>query len=251
MKTKVQLFITCITDVMYASVGQATVEVLEHYGCDVSFPEQQSCCGQPTYNSGYVEDTKALMKHMIEAFEGDSYVVSPSGSCIYMLKEYPHILKDDPEWYPRAIDLANRAYEVTDFIINVLGVKQFEGYFPHKVTLHKSCHMTRLLGVAEEPTFVLTNIEGIEYTPLKYPYNCCGFGGTFSIKMPHISGAMVDEKAHDIMKTDAEYLVGNDMACLLNISGKLNRLGSQIQPVHLMVLLRDALLAKKQQKVGV
>lgn len=163
---KVSLFVTCLVDLFKTNVGKATVELLEHLGCEVDFPESQICRGQPSYNSGYVEETKDAMKHMIKTFEHSEYVVAPSGSCAFMFKEYPHIFKDDPIWEPKARELADKTYELTQFIVEVLGVEDVGAKMEGKATYHTSCHMTRLLGVKEAPIKLLRNVKGLEFTPL-------------------------------------------------------------------------------------
>lgn len=236
---KVTLFATCLVDMFQGDVGKATVEVLERLGCEIDFPEAQICCGQPAYNSGYVEETKPAMKRMIEAFEHAEYVVSPSGSCAYFFKEYPHIFKDDPVWGPRAQALADKTYELTQFIVEVLKVEDVGARLEGKVTYHTSCHMTRLLGVKEPPMKLLKNVKGLEYVDLPFKDKCCGFGGTFSVKMPDISQEMVDEKVEKIEDTGAEYLVGADAACLMNIGGRINREGKPIKVLHIAQVLNS------------
>lgn len=146
---KVTLFVTCLVDMFETNVGKATVEVLERLGCEIEFPEAQVCCGQPAYNSGHVEAAKEAMKHMIETFEDAEYIVTPSGSCATMFHEYPHVFKDDPKWAKRAQKVADKTYEFTQFIVDVLKVTDVGASLPGIATIHKSCHMTRLLGVKE------------------------------------------------------------------------------------------------------
>lgn len=236
---KVTLFATCLVDMFQGNVGKATVEVLERLGCEIDFPESQICCGQPAYNSGYVEETKPAMKRMIEAFEHAEYVVSPSGSCAYFFKEYPHVFKDDPVWGPRAQALADKTYEFTQFIVEVLGVEDVGARLEGKVTYHTSCHMTRLLGVKEPPMKLLKNVKGLEYVDLPLKENCCGFGGTFSVKMPNISEQMVDEKVDMAVETGADYLVGADAACLMNIGGRMTREGKPVKVMHIAEVLNS------------
>jgi L-lactate dehydrogenase complex protein LldE len=236
----VTLFTTCIVDVYYPQVGIATVELLEKLGCKVDVPSEQTCCGQPSYNSGYFKDSKKSMKNMINAFEKAEYVVSPSGSCAYMFKEYPHIFDDEPEWKVKAEKLSAKTYELTQFLVNVLGVENIGAKLEGKGTYHTSCHMTRLLGVKEEPFKLLGNVEGLEMIPLPAADRCCGFGGTFAVKMADISEEVVDEKAQSVIETGAEYLIGADAGCLLNISGRLQRLGREdIKVLHIAEVLNS------------
>lgn len=221
------------------NVGKATVELLEKLGCEIDFPTSQICCGQPTYNSGYVEKSKGAMKRMITAFEHAEYVVTPSGSCAYMLKEYPHIFKGDPVWETKAQALATKTYELTEFIVNVLKVDNVGARLKGKATYHTSCHMTRLLGVKEAPLLLLKNVEGLEYVELPGKDRCCGFGGTFSVKMGNISGQMVDEKVCNVEETEADILIGADASCLINIGGRIGRTGKPIKVMHIAEVLNS------------
>lgn len=236
---KVTLFATCLVDMFQGNVGKATVELLEKLGCEIDFPTSQICCGQPTYNSGYVEKSKGAMKHMITAFEHAEYVVTPSGSCAYMLKEYPHIFKGDPVWETKAQALATKTYELTEFIVNVLKVDNVGARLKGKATYHTSCHMTRLLGVKEAPLLLLKNVEGLEYVELPGKDRCCGFGGTFSVKMGNISGQMVDEKVCNVEETEADILIGADAGCLINIGGRIGRTGKPIKVMHIAEVLNS------------
>ncbi len=236
---KVTLFATCLVDMFETNIGKATVELLEHLGCDVTFPTGQICCGQPAYNSGYVEDAKKAMKHMIDTFDGAEYVVAPSGSCIYMFKKYEEIFAQDPIYGPKAKRLAECSYELTDFIVNVLQVKDVGSTFEGVVTYHASCHMTRLLGVQQAPLTLLQHIPNVEYVELPNRGQCCGFGGTFSVKMAPISEEMVDEKVEHIIETDAQYIVGADAGCLMNIGGRINRRGVPVEVKHIAEVLNE------------
>jgi L-lactate dehydrogenase complex protein LldE len=221
----------------HPSVGKATVELLERLGCEVEFPESQICCGQPAYNSGYVKDAKEAMKNMIRTFEKAEYVVTPSGSCATMFKEYPNVFKDEPLWEERAKKLARKTYELTQFIVEVLKIENVGAKLKGKATYHTSCHMTRLLGVKDAPFILLKNVEGLEVIPLKNSHSCCGFGGTFSVKMAEISEQMVDEKVQNVEETGAYYLIGADCGCLMNIGGRIDRKGKQVKVLHIAEVL--------------
>ncbi|WP_088034548.1 (Fe-S)-binding protein [Evansella clarkii] len=236
---KVSLFVTCLGDLFQSDVGKATVEVLERLGCEIDFPELQVCCGQPAYNSGYVKESKEAMKRMMKAFDHSEYVVCPSGSCAYMFHEYQHIFKGDPVWEPKAKKLAEKTYELTEFIVDVLKVDDVGAKFEGNVTYHTSCHMTRLLGVKSAPMTLLSNVEGLKYTELPGKEQCCGFGGTFSVKMGPISEQMVDEKVQHVEETEAEYLIGADSGCLMNIGGRINRKGKPIKVLHIAEVLNS------------
>lgn len=236
---KVTLFATCIVDMFQSNVGKATVELLERLGCEIDFPESQVCCGQPSYNSGYVKETKEAMKHMIDTFIDAEYIVSPSGSCITMFHEYQHIFKGDPVWEPKAKKLAEKSFELTQFIVDVLKIEDVGARFEGNVTYHTSCHMTRLLGVKKAPMILLSNVKGLHFTELPGKEQCCGFGGTFSVKMAQISEQMVDEKVRHVEETGADYLIGADGACLMNIGGRIDRVGKPIKVLHIAEVLNS------------
>ncbi|MGX7058449.1 (Fe-S)-binding protein [Vagococcus humatus] len=236
---KVSIFSTCVVDLMFPDVGKAMVEVLERCGCETEFPDKQVCCGQPTYNSGYVDESIPAIRNQIDAFEGAEVVVGSAGSCVAMLREYPEIMKDDPIYYPKAVELANKTYEFSQFLYRVLGLKNVGASLDAKATYHRSCHMTRLLDEREAPFVMLDHVKGLEMVPLPHIENCCGFGGTFSVKMPEISEQMVTEKMNDVVDTGAEILISADMGCLMNIGGKLNREGKKIKIMHIAEVLNN------------
>ncbi|MBA2877703.1 L-lactate dehydrogenase complex protein LldE [Anoxybacillus kamchatkensis] len=235
----VTLFVTCLVDLFHVNVGKATVELLERLGCTIHFPEAQTCCGQPAYNSGYVKEAKEAMKHMIRTFEHAEYIVTPSGSCATMFKEYPHIFKGDGEWEERAKRVADKTYELTQFIVDVLQVEDVGARLKGKATYHTSCHMTRLLGVKDAPLALLQHVKDLEVVPLPNAHNCCGFGGTFSVKMGPISEQMVDEKIECIERVEADYLIGADCGCLMNIGGRIKRKGKPIRVMHIAEVLNS------------
>ncbi|OIK05325.1 (Fe-S)-binding protein [Bacillus sp. MUM 13] len=236
---KVTLFATCLVDMFQSNVGKATVELLERLGCEILFPESQVCCGQPAYNSGYVRESKEAMKRMIRTFQNAEYVVSPSGSCVAMFKEYPHIFKEDHEWGLLAQQLAEKTYELTQFIVDVLQIEDVGAQLNGKATYHTSCHMTRLLGVKSAPMILLNNVKGLKYTELPGKEQCCGFGGTFSVKMGQISEQMVDEKVMHVEETGADYLIGADAGCMMNIGGRIDRTGKPIKVMHIAEVLNS------------
>ncbi|OXB85702.1 Fe-S oxidoreductase [Geobacillus uzenensis] len=236
---KVSLFVTCLIDLFYTDAGKATVELLERLGCEIDFPEAQTCCGQPAYNSGYVQEAKEAMKQMMRAFADADYVVTPSGSCAAMVKEYPHLFRGDPKWEDEAKRLAAKTYELTQFLVDVLNVEDVGASLPGRATYHTSCHMTRLLGVKEAPFRLLEHVEELELVPLPNAHQCCGFGGTFSVKMGPISEQMVDEKIAHIDEADVDYVIGADCGCLLNIGGRIERLGKPIRVMHIAEVLNQ------------
>ncbi|MGG4220235.1 (Fe-S)-binding protein [Paenibacillus jamilae] len=236
---KVSLFITCLSDAIYPKVGEAMARLLARYGVELEFPKVQTCCGQPSYNSGYWDEARAAAKTILKAFNDSDFVVAPSGSCTYMIHHYPELFKDEPEWLDSARRLEQKTYEFTQFMVQVLGVTDVGASFPHTVTYHPSCHGTRLLGVKEEPMKLLGSVKDLQLVPLPFAEDCCGFGGTFAVKMPDISGAMVTEKVDHIRETEAEVLVGLDMACLMNIAGNLRYRKEPVRVMHLAELLYE------------
>ncbi len=236
---KVSLFITCLADVFYPGVGKDVVEILERNGCEVDFPVNQTCCGQPAYNSGYHKETIDVAKHMIKTFDHSDYVVTPSGSCAAMIHEYVHLFEKDTSWKEKAVQFKSKTYEFTQFLVDVLKVEDVGASLPRKATYHTSCHMTRLLGVKDAPMKLLENVKDLEITSLPNKELCCGFGGTFSVKMVPISEQMVNEKIEHIEETGAEVLIGADCGCLMNIGGRIDRQGKQIKVMHIAQVLNS------------
>jgi L-lactate dehydrogenase complex protein LldE len=224
---RIAFFPGCMIDMMYPEVGIAAVEVLERLGCEVELPKDQICCGQMFLNSGYEKETIPMMKQVIDAYSGYETIVSLSGSCLHaIVNEYPEYLDDDPDYGPRLARMRKNCWEFTDFIVNKLGVTDVGAVFNDTVTYHKSCHVTRLLGIKEPPLKLLENVKGLEYIEMAHADRCCGFGGTFSFKEPEISGEMVREKCRTIIESGAEVVTGVDSPCLMNIKGALSRMRS-------------------------
>jgi len=237
---KASLFITCVNDVFYPRVGKAMVQVLRKCGVQLDFPEGQVCCGQPSYNSGYHEETRQAAKQIISAFANSEYVVGASGSCVGMIKQhYPELFQDEPDWEDRARELSQKIYEFSQFLVEVLRVEDVGAVLNATATYHQSCHMTRILKETETPKRLLEKVQGLEMVELPLGTDCCGFGGTFSVKMAHISEAMVQEKTEHIMETKARVLIGADMACLMNISGRLRRNGQKLRVMHIAEVLAE------------
>lgn len=236
---KVSLFVTCLSEMFYQNVAKDVVEVLERLGCDIDFPKGQICCGQPAYNSGYREDAQKAAKQMIATFEQSEVIVTPSGSCAAMFKEYPELLKDDKEWYERAKTVADKTYEFTQFIVHVLKVEDVGAAYSARATYHTSCHMMRLLKETEAPFKLLANVKGLEMLPLANNYDCCGFGGTFAVKMAPISEQMVDEKVRHVEETTATLLIAADNGCMMNIKGRIDRKGKAIDVKHIAQILNS------------
>ncbi len=234
---KVSLLVTCLGDALFPEVGVATVRLLRRLGVAVDFPRAQTCCGQPHFNSGYHADARELARHTIGAFTNGQTVVAPSGSCAAMVKlEYPELFHDDLVWHGRAEDLARRTHELSDFLVNVLGVEDVGARFEGRVTYHMACHL-RGLGLLTEPERLLRRVRGLDYVALERKDECCGFGGSFSVRFPAISGAMVQDKVALIEQTGADAVVATDAGCLMNIGGCLRRRGSKVRALHLAEVL--------------
>ncbi len=215
------------------------VRLLAKYGIQLHFPTVQTCCGQPAFNSGYWKEARESAKTILDAFEDSDFVISPSGSCTGMIHHYPKLFETDPVMHERAVKLQRKSYEFTQFLVQVLGIKDVGAVFPHKVTYHPSCHGSRLLGIKEEPMELMRHVQGLELVPLPFAEDCCGFGGTFAVKMADISGAMVTEKVDHVLETEAEVLVGLDLACLMNIAGNLRYRNQPVKVMHLAELLYE------------
>lgn len=241
---KVAFFPGCLVDMFYPEVGMAAVRVLERLGCKLIVPDKQVCCGQPLFNSGYGKASVPIIKNVIDAYEGYDTIVSLSGSCAYALKaEAPAFLKGEPE-YARKLDvLSKRMFEFIEFIVDVLGVTDVGAAFPHTVAYHKSCHLTRLMGIERQPLALLGGVKGLDLVPMRAAERCCGFGGTFSFKEPEISEQIVREKVQTALESGAEYLTGADQCCLMNIKGALDRMhdegetDSKLQIIHIAQIL--------------
>jgi len=224
-KHKVQLFVTCLIDTLKPEIGESVVNVLNHLGVDITFPQEQTCCGQPAFNAGLRFQAKKMAKRTIEIFEkSQDPIVLPSGSCTSMIRQgYLDLFADDHVWLKRASGLAARTFEFTEYIVDVLGIENIGAYFPHKITYHPSCHLLRNLGIDKQPRTLLANVQGAEFIELPHATECCGFGGVFSASQPEISSAMLERKLNNIMSIPATVVVTCDTGCLLNIEGGVHR----------------------------
>jgi L-lactate dehydrogenase complex protein LldE len=237
MPPRVSLMITCLGDALFPDAGLATVKLLRRLGVEVDFPTAQTCCGQPHFNSGYHDLARDLARHTIQAFTGDRLIVTPSGSCAAMVKlEYPELFHGDMVWHGRAEDLAHRTHELSDFLVNVLKIEDVGARYEARATYHMACHL-RGLQLFAEPQRLLSKVRGLELLPLERFDECCGFGGSFAVRYPGISGAMVQDKAGFVEKTGADIVVATDAGCLMNIGGCLRRQGSKVRIVHLAEVL--------------
>jgi len=219
-------------------VGMSVVSVLRKLGVEVDFPAEQTCCGQPAFNSGFGSEARELAKRFIEIFENSEYVVAPSGSCTSMVRVfYPELFKDDSDWHKRAESLASRTYEFTEFLVNVLKIEDVGAAYHGKVALHQSCHLLRELNVKTEPQCLLRAVKGIDLVDLERSETCCGFGGLFSIKYPHISGSILQDKIDSVEKSGADVVVASDVGCLMHIAGGLSRQSCVATTMHIAELL--------------
>ena len=236
---KVSLFVTCLVDQLWPSIGTSTVEVLRRAGCEVMFDQRQTCCGQPAFNTGYRQEASAMARRFIEIFEepGADAIVSPSGSCTAMVHHFRDLFPDDERWRARAQAVAARTHEFGAFLVNVLGVEDVGASFDGRVTWHDACHGLRELNVHSEPRQLIRHVRGAEFVELQNADSCCGFGGTFSVKYPEISVAILDNKIEAIEKAGVRAVVSSDASCLMQIGGRLSRNGSVVKPMHLAELL--------------
>ncbi len=242
---KIALFATCISDVMFPQASQATVHLLRRLGHEVVFPEKQACCGQMHINTGYYPEAIPLIKNHVETFmpvldgEWDAIVV-PSGSCTGSLRHQQETVAD-AEGYPKlaryAKAIAKKTYDLSELLVDVLGTDDVNAYFPHRVTYHPTCHSMRVAKVGDKPYRLLKNVGGIDFVELPEQASCCGFGGTFSLKNPDVSRAMLTQKMANVLATKAEILVAGDYSCLMNIGGGLSRLNAGVRVMHLAEVL--------------
>jgi L-lactate dehydrogenase complex protein LldE len=245
----VQLFVTCLVDNFYPNVGFAVVEILEDLGLEVEFPRAQTCCGQPAFNGGFWDDARAMARYTINVLsQSDAPIVVPSGSCADMIiHHYPEILAGDITYAAKARNVAQRTYEFSQFVVDVLGVTNLHAHATGCLTYHASCHGLRGLGIKEQPRQLLDQLEGIEFKELPEAEVCCGFGGLFAVKMGDISGAILQRKLDRIESTEADAVVGGDVSCLMHIAGGLRRRGSRVQVKHLAEVLVERSGAQENQ----
>jgi L-lactate dehydrogenase complex protein LldE len=236
---KVSLFVTCLVDQLWSSVGTSCVDVLRHVGCEVEFDERQTCCGQPAFNTGYRDEARQVAKRFIEIFEESKAdaIVSPSGSCTAMVHHFSELFSEDPQLLERAQAIAARTFEFSSFLISVLKIEDVGASWQGKLTWHDACHGLRDLNLKSEPRRLIRNVRGAEFIEIENAESCCGFGGTFSVKYPEISVAILDQKVEAIERAGVDAVVSGDASCLLQIGGRLSRKGSKIRAMHLAELL--------------
>jgi L-lactate dehydrogenase complex protein LldE len=239
MTKTVQLFVTCILDTLYPETGEAVVRVLKRAGVSVSFPPGQTCCGQPAFNAGLRTQARSMAIQTMRAFEDyPGPVVIPSGSCASMIRHsYAELFADDPKWLPNTLRLAERTYEFSEFLVDVLGVTDLNARFDGRVTYHSSCHLLRELGVDRQPRQLLENVHDAEFVELPNTGDCCGFGGVFSVEHPEISTAMLERKLASLEASGASVVVACDAGCVTNINGGLHRRQKPQRAVHIADIL--------------
>ncbi len=238
-------FGTCLVDLIYPQAGMAGIQLIQREGIKVIFPQDQTCCGQPAWNSGYRKQAREVALAQLECFPDDLPIVVPSGSCAGMMRyQYPELFKDHPE-YARVQNFSNRVFELTEFLVHVLKVELKDLGEPTKIALHTSCSALREMGVADEHASLLSQLNNIQVVEQERKRECCGFGGTFAVKHPEISAAMVEDKAKAIKDTGADKLVSGDCGCLMNITGHMQHTGSGPEGQHIATLLWERTNAAK------
>jgi L-lactate dehydrogenase complex protein LldE len=236
---KVGLFVTCLVDLMRPRIGFAALRLLEAAGCEVAVPQTLTCCGQPAYNSGDRRAARLLAEKLIAEFAGCDYIVAPSGSCVGTIRtHYPELFADDAAWLERAAALGSRTYELADFLATVAKLDKLPGDFTGTVTYHDACSGLRELGVKAQPRALLAKLPGVMLTEMNGAEECCGFGGTFSVKFGEISARLAEKKCENMRASGADAVVLGDLGCMLNIEGKLRRLGDErTQVLHIAEVL--------------
>ncbi len=235
----VAFFVTCLVDQLCPNVGMNAVEVLRRAGCDVTFDERQTCCGQPAFNTGYRNEARKFAKRFIEIFEESDAeaIVCPSGSCTAMVKHFRELFPDDEPWRTRAETIAAKTHEFSSFLVNVLKIEDLGAVGEGTFTWHDACHGLRDLGIRDEPRRLLKYVKGTKFVEMENADACCGFGGTFSVKYPEISSAILDNKIAAIERSGASTVVACDASCLMQIGGRLSRIGSKVTTKHLAEVL--------------
>jgi L-lactate dehydrogenase complex protein LldE len=238
MPQRVSLFVTCIVDQLFPKIGLAMTEVLERLGFAVDFPEAQTCCGQPAFNSGYHTEARSAARHFLDVFEKSEAIVVPSGSCTAMIAHhFAELFPSGPETRDRAESLAKRVWEFSSFVTEVAGAEDLGARFEDVITFHDGCHALRELGIRSAPRRLLARVRGLELREMQPAEECCGFGGTFAVKFAELSGAMARTKIEAIARTGANTVVSLDPSCLMQIQGAISRAGLKMRTMHLAEVL--------------
>jgi len=237
---RVTLFVQCLVDGIYPEVADAVVRIFDRLGIPVDCPTDQTCCGQPAYNTGFQTEAATAARHFIEVFESAETIVCPSGSCVDMVRHhYPALFAEDPAWRERAAAVSGKVYELTEYLVDHLGAADLGARYPGRVTYHDSCHLARCLGVTRQPRALLAQVREMEFVEMAESNRCCGFGGTFSVKYPEISEAILADKVANIIASGADTVTGCDMSCLMNIQGMLDRQGASVRVRHIAQILAE------------
>ena len=236
---RVALLVTCVNDAMFPETGKATLRLLRRLGVDVDFPEAQTCCGQPMVNTGYLDEAVPVLRTYLDAFEGYDAVVTPSGSCAGSVRHQHGVVarRSGDASLEAAVEAAPPVHELSEFLVDVLGVTDVGASFPHRVTYHPTCHSLRMLGVGDRPLQLLRAVHGLRLLELPAAEECCGFGGTFALKNMDTSLAMGADKARHVVETGAEVLVAGDSSCLMHVGGLLSRQRAGVKVMHLAEVL--------------
>lgn len=236
-KTKVQLFIPCFVDQLYPQTGMNMVKVLEKLGCEVSYNAKQTCCGQPAFNAGYWDESRSVAKKFVNDFDGDGYVVGPSGSCTGFVRNFYDRLLDNSSEHVKSQQLGRRAFEFTEFLTDVLKVTDLGASLEGKATYHDACGALRECGIKEGPRSLLSNVKGLEMVEMKECETCCGFGGTFAVKYEPISVGMAQTKVQSAVDTGAKYMISTDVSCMMHIQGYIDKQNIDMQTMHIADVL--------------
>ena len=232
------LFIPCLVDAFAPEVGEAVAAVLRRLGIDPVYPFGQTCCGQPAFNAGYRKEARTAARHFVEVFEPYGQIICPSGSCVAMVRHhYAELFDGDRKWLGRAMQAASRTFEFTEYLVDVLGIDDAGAAFSGRITYHDSCHLLNALGIAAQPRRLLANVAGAAFVEMPDSDHCCGFGGSFSVKYPGISAALLEDKVKNILAAGADTVVGCDMGCLLNIEGMVHRQHLPVRVMHIAEIL--------------
>jgi len=235
---KASLFITCLIDIFFPQIGESIIKILKKLNIEANFPEDQTCCGQPSFNNGFHNDTKILAERFLSIFKENQFIITPSGSCASMIKVYyKELFKNNPKILELAYQASSRTFELSEFLVNILKKEDLGAVYNGRVTYHDSCHLLRELKIKDEPRKLIKSVKGVEFIEMNLHDTCCGFGGTFSIKFPDISASILDEKIDNILKSGADTIVSTDMGCLMQIGGALSRRGIPIKTMHIAELL--------------
>jgi len=243
IKMEIQLFIPCFIDQLYPQTAFNTIKVLEEVGCTVHYNPEQTCCGQPAYNSGYWKEATGMANKFLQDFNQGMPIVSPSGSCTgYIIHHYQKVLKDQPDSLKKFDAIRNNIFEFSDFLMNVLKIENLQGSFPHRVTFHDACSALREYGVKDEPRKLMQMMQGLELIEMPESDTCCGFGGTFSVKNAAISTAMAEKKVLNALKTGVDFIVSTEASCLMNINGYITKNKLNIRGIHLADVLSGSVI---------